>query len=142
MEEIKYKILSEYEDGNIVFSDFEGLNIIPLKELINQSADEILYDLNRQEVVVLTFLPDPKWINDYAVAKVIRALKDKIDELENNSKPNKNKYLTIKEVASKYREELECKFYDYDDEWKTKKMVVNSAFIREMENGTIKDCKL
>lgn len=142
MEEIKYKILSEYEDGNIVFSDFEGLNIIPLKELINQSADEILYDLNRQEVVVLTFLPDPKWINDYAVAKVIRALKDKIDELENNSKPNKNKYLTIKEVASKYGEELECKFYDYDDEWKTKKMVVNSAFIREMENGTIKDCKL
>jgi hypothetical protein len=41
--------------------------------------------LNRNEVVVLTFLPDPKWINDYAVAQVIRALKNRIDELEGAS---------------------------------------------------------
>lgn len=43
----------------------------------------MLYDLNRSEAVALTFLDtDPKWINDYAVAKVIRALKNKIDKLE------------------------------------------------------------
>jgi hypothetical protein len=30
-------------------------------------------------------LPDPKWINDYAVAQVIRALKNRIDELEGAS---------------------------------------------------------
>lgn len=29
-----------------------------------------------------TFLPDPKWVNDYATAQVIRALKRRIDELE------------------------------------------------------------
>ena len=32
--------------------------------------------------VVLTFIDDPKWVNDYAVCQVIRALKSKIDELE------------------------------------------------------------
>lgn len=41
-----------------------------------------MYDLNRSEEVVLTFLPDPKWINDFAVAKVIAALKNRITELE------------------------------------------------------------
>jgi len=43
----------------------------------------MLYDLNRNEAVVLTFLDDPKWVNDYAVCKVIRAMKNRIDELEN-----------------------------------------------------------
>jgi hypothetical protein len=42
--------------------------------------------LNRDEATILTFIDDPKWINDFAAAKVIRALKDKIDELENELK--------------------------------------------------------
>ena len=88
MEEIKNKILQEYEKGNIVVAGFEGLKGMLLDEFIKQPADGILYDLNRGEEVILTFLPDPKWVNDYAVAKVIRALKRKIDELE--AKPLNN----------------------------------------------------
>jgi len=82
MKKIKNKILEEYKKGNIVVAGIEGLQCMPLSEFIKQPADGMLYDLNRNETVVLTFLSDPKWINDYAVAQVIRALKSRIDELE------------------------------------------------------------
>ena len=82
MEEIKNKILEEYKKGNIVILGIEGLQSMPIAEFIKQPVDGILYDLNRSEEIVLTFLPDPKWVNDYAVTKVIRSLKSRIDELE------------------------------------------------------------
>ena len=82
MEEIKDKILEEYKKGNVVFAGIEGLLVMPIKDFIKQPTEGILYDLNRSEAVVLTFLPDPKWVNDYAVAKVIAELKNRIEELE------------------------------------------------------------
>lgn len=82
METIKNKILEEYKKGNIVVSGFEGLQIMKLEDIIKQPAEGILYDLNRIESVVLTFLPDPKWVNDYASSQVIRQLKKRIEELE------------------------------------------------------------
>ena len=82
MEEIKDKILEEYKKGNIVFAGFEGLQVMPIKDFIKQPTEGMLYDLNRNEAVVLTFLPDSKWVNDYAVAKVIAELKNRIKELE------------------------------------------------------------
>lgn len=82
METIKDKILEEYKKGNIVVSGFEGLQIMKLEDIIKQPAEGILYDLNRIESVVLTFLPDPKWVNDYASSQVIRQLKKRIEELE------------------------------------------------------------
>lgn len=75
-------ILKEYSNGNLVFLDFEGLKTIPLKDFVTQSADGILYDLNRTELVVLRFVEDPKWVNDYAAAKVIRELKMQVDEAQ------------------------------------------------------------
>jgi len=48
--------------------------------------------------------------------------------------------LSIKEVAARYGEKVECMFYDYDDIWKKKTMVVNSSFLKDMEHGAIKDC--
>ena len=87
MEDIKNKILEEYEKGNIIVLGVEGLQIIPIDEFIKQPTEGILYDLNRCEEVVLTFLPDPKWINDYAVAKVVTKLKSRIKELELKNKP-------------------------------------------------------
>ena len=83
MEDFKNKILEEYEKGNIIVAGIEGLQGMKLDDFIKQSAESMLYDLNRSEIVVLTFLPDPKWVNDYAVCKVIRALKNRINELEN-----------------------------------------------------------
>jgi hypothetical protein len=85
--ELQDKVLEEYRKGNIVVATFEGLMAMPLAQIINQPADGILYDLNRSEEIVLTFIDDPKWVNDYAVAKTIRVLKDRIDELENPTVP-------------------------------------------------------
>ena len=82
MSELKDKILEEYKNGNIVIATHEGIKGTKLSEFIKQPIDGMLYDLNRNETVVLTFIDEPKWINDYAVCQVIRALKAKIDELE------------------------------------------------------------
>ena len=48
--------------------------------------------------------------------------------------------LSIKEVAAKYGEKVECMFCDYDNEWKKKTMVVNASFLKDMEQGAVKDC--
>ena len=66
------------------------------------------------------------------------------DNKETETKPctiqNVSSSLTIKEVAAKYGEKVKCMFYDYDDKWKKKTMVVNSSFLKDMEQGAIKDC--
>jgi len=82
---LKDSILEEYDKGNIVFLSVEGAKVSELNNFLNQPADGILYDLNRLEEVTLTFLRknpnDPKWINDYAVAKVIRALYERNEKM-------------------------------------------------------------
>lgn len=80
--ELKDLILEEYKKDIIVISTVDGFKGIKLDEFIKQPTVSMLYDLNRLEEVVLTFLPDPKWVNDYAVCKTIEALKAKIDQLE------------------------------------------------------------
>ena len=82
MEEIKDLVKTEYEKGNIIVAGIEGLMTMKLNDFIEQDIESMLYDLNRGELVVLTFIEDPKWVNDYAVCKVIRALKTRIYELE------------------------------------------------------------
>ena len=79
-------VLAEYAKGNIVFAGIEGLKSMNINEFIKQPAEGILYDLNRNEATVLTFIEDPKWVNDYAVSKVITALKARIEELEQKIK--------------------------------------------------------
>lgn len=86
MSELKDKILEEYKNGNVIIATSEGLQGTKLSEFIKQPTDGLLYDLNRNEAVVLTFIDDPKWINDYAVCQVIRSLKSRIDELEQGLK--------------------------------------------------------
>jgi len=86
MEDIKKGILEESEKGNIIVSTIDGLQIMPIDKFIQQPAVSMLYDLNRNVATILTFLPDPKWINDYASAMVIIELKNKINELENQLK--------------------------------------------------------
>lgn len=81
-EKIRDIVLAEYKKGNIAVAGIEGIRCMPLADFIKQPADGILYDLNRLEEVVLTFIDDPKWVNDYAVAQTIRALKARLDELE------------------------------------------------------------
>lgn len=79
---LKDKILKESKKGNIIVAGIDGLQIMNLKKFIKQPAEGMLYDLNRDEATILTFIDNPKWINDYAVAQTIRELKNRIKELE------------------------------------------------------------
>ncbi len=79
---IKERILEEAKVGNIVISGFDGLSVWELSEIIKQPVEGLLYDLNRDPATILTFIEDPKWINDYACMQVIVALKERIEELK------------------------------------------------------------
>lgn len=79
MSEIKEIVLAEYRKGNIVIATVAGLQVMPLKDVVKQPVDGLLYDLNRNEEVVLTFITDPKWVNDYATIQVIRELKRQLE---------------------------------------------------------------
>jgi hypothetical protein len=84
---MKDRILEEYGKGNIVVATIDELQVIPIKEFIKQHVNGMLYDLNRNESTILSFVDeDPKWINDYATCKIIRLLKERINELEKQIK--------------------------------------------------------
>ena len=82
---IKDVVLDEYKKGNIVVNTHEGLMTAKLTEIIEQPADGLLYDLNRDEATILTFINDRKWINDYACMAVIRELKKQLDQVKQQS---------------------------------------------------------
>ncbi len=84
-EELKQKILKEYKKGNIVVSTSEGIMTTSLKDIINQPTEGLLYDLNRDEVTILTLIDDSKWINDYACMAVIRELKKQLEHQKDKS---------------------------------------------------------
>ena len=79
-QELKERILAERAKGNIVFQALPGeFMSVPLEEFVKQPAEGMLYDLNRLEEIALTFIHEPKWINDFAVALVIRKLVEQRD---------------------------------------------------------------
>jgi hypothetical protein len=73
------KVVEQAEQGNIVFMGIEGPMVTNLEEFIKQPIEGILYDLNRLPEVIMTFIDDPKWVNDYAVYLVIKRLKELLD---------------------------------------------------------------
>ena len=86
-EELKDLVLAKRKEGKVVYWALpDQLCSADVTEFIKQPTDGILWDLNRLEEVVLTFIDDPKWCNDFAVALTIRALKDRIAHLEKELK--------------------------------------------------------
>ena len=80
-EGLRDKILAEREKGNIVFWGLPGrLMGAKLNEFVEQPAEGMLYDLNRLEEISMSFIDDPKWVNDFAVALTIRKLVEQRDE--------------------------------------------------------------
>ncbi len=67
-------INDKFKEGRIAYATFEGIVSVPFKEFLSQPVEGILYDLNRSEVVIGMFLDDPGWVNDFAMAKTVRAL--------------------------------------------------------------------
>ena len=84
-EELKDLILKKEKEGEVVIQTIEGLASMKLDDIVKQPVEGLLYDLNRNREVVLTFIDDPKWVNDYAVSLVIRKLKSMLDESKNES---------------------------------------------------------
>lgn len=77
---IKDLVLSEYAKGNIVVYTQEGLQVALIEDILKQPIEGLLYDLNRDEATILTFIEDPKWVNDYAMIKVVVELKKRLRE--------------------------------------------------------------
>lgn len=82
LESIKDKVLAEWDKGNLVFADFEGLKSIKFKDFIKQPLEGMLYDINRNTATILTFLDDSKWVNDFALTKLLEYYYNKCTEQE------------------------------------------------------------
>lgn len=109
-QELLDKIIQEEKNTNICIMTAEGIMKTSIDNFINQSAESILYDLNRDKATTMTTAKTAKgkrWINDYATAVVIENLKEEYDKLS-------NKYYLLEE---KYNELL-CNTYNVDGESK------------------------
>ena len=84
-EQVKAIILERKAEGRVVYYQGPGdLVSIPVAELCDQPVEGILYDLNRDEASILAFAGEdnPYWVNNFATAQVIRYLKGRVEELE------------------------------------------------------------
>ena len=80
-ESFRDEVLRLAKENKVVVMTFEGPMVMDLDEMIdNQPVEGLLYDLNRDGATILTFIDDPKWVNDYAVMLVIKRLKQRLDE--------------------------------------------------------------
>lgn len=86
MEKIRDSVLEEYSKGNIVCSTVDGLLVSDFTEFMQQPIDGILYDLNRDEATILTFIDEPTWVNNYALTQIVRRLYDENEELKTQLK--------------------------------------------------------
>lgn len=69
-------------EGKLTFQTIEGICEASIKDFIKQSTEGILYDLNRDKATCISLIDQQYWINNYACALVIEALKNEIEELK------------------------------------------------------------
>lgn len=81
-ERIKSVILQRQKEGLVFIRTIDGIRAYNVQDFVQQDADGLLYDLNRGQAVTLTLATpdDERWINDLAVAVVIKELKRQLDE--------------------------------------------------------------
>jgi hypothetical protein len=82
IESIRDKVLSEWDKGNLVYADIEGLKSIKFEDFINQPLEGMLYDINRCLPVIMTYINEPKWVNDFALTKLLEYYYNKCKEQE------------------------------------------------------------
>ena len=78
-------ILAKKKEGkSVYYVSPNELAVSALEDLCNQPVEGILYDLNRDEASILAFAGEdnPYWVNNYATAQVIRYLKGRVEDLE------------------------------------------------------------
>lgn len=79
-------MLEEEKKSNIVYNTPFGLYSANLDTFLSQSTESILYDLNRDFGTILAQIDDVKWVNDYAMSKVVIELKKILAEAEEKLK--------------------------------------------------------
>ena len=82
IESIRDKVLSEWNKGNLVYADFDGLKSIKFEDFIKQPLEGMLYDINRCLPVIMTYINEPKWVNDFALTKLLEYYYNKCKEQE------------------------------------------------------------
>ncbi len=82
MEELKKRIREEHNKERVVYMSPEGPMVADMESFLKQPTEGILYDLNRDQAVVLSWMDEERWVNDLAVGFVIAALKDQVQALE------------------------------------------------------------
>lgn len=79
------EILEGYKNGQLTYIDREGEHKIGVKEFVKTGSDNVLQKLNRTEAVLLKVAnaaPEKlKWVNDFAMMKVINELYESVDDL-------------------------------------------------------------
>ena len=79
------EILEGYKNGQLTYIDREGEHKIDVKEFVKTGSDNVLQKLNRTDHVLLKVAnaaPEKlKWVNDYAMMKVINELYERVDDL-------------------------------------------------------------
>jgi hypothetical protein len=78
-------VLEAKDDGRVVFLCIDEVLTAPVKDIIKQPTDGLLWDLNRDEVTALTWMNKDgmtHWVNNFAVALVIKELKLQLEQLE------------------------------------------------------------
>ena len=78
-------VLDNEKQGFLTVMTEFGLMQCNMERFVRQSAEGLLYDLNRDEATTLALGKEglERWVNDYAAAKVIRYL---LDELKKGKK--------------------------------------------------------
>ena len=79
------EILEGYNNGQLTYIDREGEHKIGVREFVKTGSDNVLQKLNRTEAVLLKVAnaaPEKlKWVNDFAMMKVINELYESVDDL-------------------------------------------------------------
>lgn len=78
--EVRETVLKARDEGKVAMWLLPGqMGVMPLEDFLKQPAAGILYDLNRLEECALNDAPNIRWVNDFAVALVIRKLVEQRD---------------------------------------------------------------
>ena len=96
MKKKKYSelVIEEREKGNVVFLALDEIISMPVRDIVAQPVDGLLWDLNRDEATALTFMDREgmvHWVNNFAVALVIRELKAQLSRLEAENEMEKSR---------------------------------------------------
>lgn len=70
-------VTSKWKEGKVVWMSEEGPLVMDFDKWVKQPLEGLLYDLNRDLAVVLTFIDDQKWVNDYATVRLLQYFYDK-----------------------------------------------------------------